>query len=148
MGSFYFEVVSDIVRSTKAILSNVGPAATALLGVGVVCYILRRRIRPSTHLRGPRNSNLFFGVVLQLMKTPDFGDIYEEWSSQYGSVFPIPGVLGRRRIILTDPKSLAHFAARETYGYVVAPQAKHIQEKLIGRGLFWAEGDSHKSVGL
>ncbi|KAF7351314.1 Cytochrome P450 [Mycena sanguinolenta] len=149
MDSMHLEVVSEaVIRSTKAIISNLGAVDAAIvLGAGVMFYIIRRRVR-STNVRGPWSSNFFFGVVTQLMRAPDPGDIYEKWATQYGSVFSVPGILGRRRIVLADPKSLAHFAARETYGYVGTPQSKRFQVKLIGKGLFYAEGDSHKRYAL
>ncbi|KAJ6487823.1 cytochrome P450 [Mycena sanguinolenta] len=145
MGSLHLEKLSEaMIRSTKAIISNLGAVDAAIvLGAGVVFYIVGRRVR-STNIRGPWSSNLFLGVIPLVTGAPDPGDIYEKWAAQYGSVFSIPGVLGSRRIVLADPKSLAHFAARETYGYVGTPLSKRFQVKLIGKGLFWAEGDSHK----
>ncbi|KAF8169834.1 cytochrome P450 [Mycena galopus ATCC 62051] len=112
---------------------------------GYIFYVLLERFaRRSTPLKGPSSRNLLFGVLPHLMAAPDGGVIYEEWASQYGSVFSIPAVLGSRNVVLTDPKSIAHFAARETYGYVTTPRARRFREKIFGRGLFWAEGDSHK----
>ncbi|KAF8162511.1 cytochrome P450 [Mycena galopus ATCC 62051] len=117
-----------------------------LITSGYICYVLFQRFsrRRSTPLKGPPSKNMFFGVLSQLVTAPDTGVIYEDWASQYGSVFFVPSVLGSKEVVLTDPKSIAHFAARETYGYVGTPRAKGFQEKLLGRGLFWAEGDSHK----
>ncbi|KAK7044905.1 cytochrome P450 [Favolaschia claudopus] len=114
-----------------------------------LCYTLfqsLRRRRRSTRLNGPSTtfSNYIFGLRPLLTKLPDPGAAYEEWAQRYGAVYSIPALLGNRTVVLTDTKSIAHFAARETYGYVMSPNAKHFQERLLGRGLFWAEGDSHK----
>ncbi|KAJ7739978.1 cytochrome P450 [Mycena maculata] len=126
---------------------NVGAVDAGVLVASVsVFYILVRRVfsRSSTALKGPSSSNFFFGMMPYIMKAPDSGAVYEEWAATYGSVFSIPALLGRRTVILTDPKALQHFFSRETYGYVQTPNSKRFLEKLIGRGLFWAEGDSHK----
>ncbi|KAJ7089567.1 cytochrome P450 [Mycena epipterygia] len=127
--------------------ANFGAADAGVLLVSVsACYILFRRAshRRSTALKGPSSSNFFFGVMPYLMKAPDSGAVYEEWAAEYGSVFSIPSILGSRRIILTDPKAISHYFTKETYGYVQATTAKRFLDRIIGRGLFWAEGDSHK----
>ncbi|KAJ7434787.1 cytochrome P450 [Mycena galericulata] len=110
-----------------------------------VCFILLRRFsrRRSAALKGPSSNNFFFGVLPLLMKA-DSSVVYEEWAAAYGSVFSIPHLLGSKVLVLTDPKALQHFFSRETYGYVQTPNSKRFLERLIGRGLFWAEGDSHK----
>ncbi|KAJ7858741.1 cytochrome P450 [Mycena leptocephala] len=78
------------------------------------------------------------------MNAPDAGALYEEWAQQYGSVYAVPSLTGTKRLVFADPKSIAHFFARETFTYVQTPQSSRFLEKVIGRGLFWAEGESHK----
>ncbi|KAJ7932947.1 cytochrome P450 [Mycena leptocephala] len=120
--------------------------ASILLASAVICFIVARRFRGgrATPLKGPPSKNFLFGLMPYLMRTPDIGAVYEEWAHEYGSVFSVPTALGRRKVVLADPKALTHFSAKETYGYVHSPQAKRSVERFIGRGLFWAEGDSHK----
>ncbi|KAH7906851.1 cytochrome P450, partial [Hygrophoropsis aurantiaca] len=48
------------------------------------------------------------------------------------------------RVILYDPKAIAHFYARETYTYVLSPLSRNMIETITGRGLLWSQGDSHK----
>ncbi|KAJ7689401.1 cytochrome P450 [Mycena rosella] len=122
------------------------PAAFGAMDAGIllasVCVftILVRRLRrrSSTPLKGPPSSNFLFGMMPRLMNAPDSGAIYEEWAAEHGSVFC-------RIIVLTDPKAIGQFCTNDTYAYVQTPNAKRFLERLIGRGLFWAEGDSHKS---
>ncbi|KAF7375649.1 Cytochrome P450 [Mycena sanguinolenta] len=126
---------------------NVGPAELGfLVASSYIFYVFLARFgsRRSTRLKGPTSGNFLFGNMPQLLNAPDVGAIYEKWAARYGSVFSVPAILGSRTVVLTDPKSITHFAARETYGYVGTPQAKRFLERLIGRGLFVAEGDSHK----
>jgi hypothetical protein len=117
-----------------------------LVASGVIYFILARRFGGSraTPLKGPPSKNFLFGWVPYLMRVPDIGVVYEEWAHEYGSVFSVPTGLGGRKVVLTDPKALTHFSAKETYGYVHSPQVKRSVERFIGRGLIWAEGDSHK----
>ncbi|KAJ7705134.1 cytochrome P450 [Mycena metata] len=98
----------------------------------------------STALKGPSSNNFLVGVMPQLMQSSDTGAIYEEWATIYGSVFAIPSIFGSKNIVLTDPKAIAHFYSKDTYGYIQAPHFKRLFGRFIGRGLFWAEGDSHK----
>ncbi|KAJ7701726.1 cytochrome P450 [Mycena metata] len=85
------------------------------------------RRRHSTPLQGPSSNNFVLG----------------EWATRYGSVFAIPSIFGSKNIVLTDPKAIAHFYSKDTYGYIQAPHFKRFFGRFIGRGLFWAEGDSH-----
>ncbi|KAF7360241.1 Cytochrome P450 [Mycena venus] len=120
--------------------------ASILVGSGLICYFLIHRIggRRTTPLQGPSSSNVFFGVMPQLRNAPDSGAVYEEWAAQYGSVFAVPSILGSRRLVFTDPKTIANVYTKETYVYLHTPQSSRFLERVIGRGLFWAEGDSHK----
>ncbi|KAJ7742593.1 hypothetical protein B0H16DRAFT_1251932, partial [Mycena metata] len=78
--------------------------------------------------------NFMLGVIPQLARAPDAGAVHEEWAAQYGSVYSIPFVLGSRKIMFADPKALAHFFSRETYGYVATSLSRRFTERLIGRG--------------
>ncbi|KAJ7832052.1 cytochrome P450 [Mycena olivaceomarginata] len=117
--------------------ANFGPIeASILVASGYIGYALFQRFRRprSTRLKGPpaTGRNFLFGVLPDILKAPYPGALYEGWAAQFGSVFSVPAPFGSKSLVLTDPKAIAHFAARETY------------ERLIGRGLFWAEGDGHK----
>jgi hypothetical protein len=136
--------MSNVLRT-----ANFGPIeASILVASGYIGYALFRRFRRprSTPLKGPPTTgrNFLFGVLPDILNAPYPGALYEGWAAQFGSVFSVPAPLGSKGLVLTDPKAIAHFSARETYGYVQTPSDKHFLEKLIGRGLFWAEGDSHK----
>ncbi|KAJ6517532.1 cytochrome P450 [Mycena vitilis] len=120
--------------------------AGVLLASGLVCYLLVRRFRGrhSTPLKGPQSNDYLFGSLRHLMKAPDSGAIYEEWANDFGPVFAVPHLAGSRKLMLADPKAIANFFSKETYTYIQNSQSKRFLERVIGRGLFWAEGDSHK----
>ncbi|KAJ6598486.1 cytochrome P450 [Mycena vulgaris] len=127
--------------------ANFGTVDSGVLLVSVaVFYLLTRRLgrRRTTPLKGPASSNFFFGMLPLLLEAPDSGAIYEEWANEYGSVFAVPSILGSKKVVLTDPKAIIHFYNKETYGYVATPHARRFLQRLVGRGVLFAEGDSHK----
>ncbi|THU84114.1 cytochrome P450 [Dendrothele bispora CBS 962.96] len=95
-------------------------------------------------LKGPPRESLIFGVLKHVNQAPDSGAVYEEWSAKYGPVYQIPGVLGSKRVVLMDPKAVAHFYARETTTYVQTGMSKSFIKRMFGNGILVAEGDSHK----
>ncbi|KAG2364263.1 cytochrome P450 [Suillus spraguei] len=56
----------------------------------------------------------------------------------------IPTVLGQRQVVLSDPRAIAHFHARETWTYVHTPLGVVRLEAVLGRGLLWAQGEAHR----
>ncbi|RPD62175.1 cytochrome P450 [Lentinus tigrinus ALCF2SS1-7] len=112
-----------------------------------VAHILLKsyRVRArSTPLGCPPRPSWLFGVSRLIINNPDASSMYEAWVHQFGSVFKIPAPLGHTRVILTDPKAIAHFYSVETWTYVQTRLARVAIENLFGRGLLWAEGESHK----
>ncbi|KAI0759738.1 cytochrome P450 [Trametes elegans] len=121
-------------------------AALVLAAVYIVyklaqSYIARSRATP---LRGPPRRSWLFGVSQVAGNNPDSADLLEGWAQEYGSVFSVPAPLGSSTVILTDPKAVAHFYAYETFTYVNTKLSRIAIEHLFGRGLLWAEGESHK----
>lgn len=83
-----------------------------------VLYRLWKVVRSKakqTKLKGPRSSSWLFGVTNEVFDG-DSGDVYEAWAKQYGKVYQIPGAMGQRRLVITDPKAIAHCWAK-TYTY-------------------------------
>ncbi|EGN92321.1 hypothetical protein SERLA73DRAFT_117507 [Serpula lacrymans var. lacrymans S7.3] len=102
-----------------------------------------RRSR-NTQLNGPPNESFFFGLGKVLDKAPDGGQVYERWAEEYGVAYKVPSALGKSRIVLCDPKAIAHFFSKETFTYVLTPVSKLAIESIAGRGLLWAHGESHR----
>ncbi|KAI1792527.1 cytochrome P450 [Ganoderma leucocontextum] len=104
----------------------------------------RRKASRETPLACPQRQSWLFGIRNLIANNPDSGSIYEAWIDEYGSVYRVPAPLGSTRVILTDPKAIAHFYSVETWTYVQTKLARVAIEGLLGRGLLWAEGESHK----
>ncbi|KAF7976119.1 hypothetical protein HWV62_7559 [Athelia sp. TMB] len=107
--------------------------------------ISRRRRSRETPLNGPASLSWFFGVSKVINEAGgDSSLMFEKWAGEYGSVYRIPTLLGGTQLVLCDPKAIAHYYSKETYGYVLTGFSRMLVETMIGRGLMWAEGDSHK----
>ncbi|KAG1742242.1 cytochrome P450 [Suillus paluster] len=104
---------------------------------------LRWRLK-TTRLRGPPRSSFVYGVSNDLVSSKDSAAMYERWAKEYGVVYVIPRVLGRTRIVLCDPRAIAHFFARDTWTYVQTSFGLTLVEISIGKGLLWSWGESHK----
>ncbi|KAG2367857.1 cytochrome P450 [Suillus spraguei] len=104
---------------------------------------LRWRLK-TTQLRGPPRTSFIYGVSYDLALSQDSGIIYERWATEYGVAYMIPSVLGQSKIVLCDPRAIAHFYARETWTYVQMPLTARLRETFIGRGLLWSEGEAHR----
>ncbi|KAI6023312.1 cytochrome P450 [Pisolithus marmoratus] len=142
----------------SSLLANVHDSLLAvtrsvtLLGVAAVIattWALRgamraRRTFKATKLRGPPRTDFIFGAAKQIIDTLDPGDIYEAWAKEYGVVYEVPTTLGGKQIVLTDPRALAHYYARETWTYVQTDSTKFFIERNFGRWVLWSEGEEHK----
>ncbi|KAI0352523.1 cytochrome P450 [Trametes cingulata] len=129
-------------------IQQVSPLNAALI-LGVVYLVFKigqsyRKRSRATPLAGPPSPSWLFGVGRVAANNPDTASLYEEWAAQYGSVFRVPAALGSNVVVLMDPKAVAHFYSLETFTYVQTALARVAIENLFGRGLLWAEGESHK----
>ncbi|KAG1904515.1 cytochrome P450 [Suillus fuscotomentosus] len=122
---------------------NVACSFAALWAFVKVLRMLRWRVK-TTQLLGPPRTSLVYGVSRDLAMSEDSATIYERWATEYGVVYMIPSVLGQTRVVLCDPKAIAHFYARETWTYVHTPLSLVFLEESIGKGLLWAEGEAHR----
>ncbi|PPQ78494.1 hypothetical protein CVT25_011835 [Psilocybe cyanescens] len=103
-----------------------------------------RRGVKATRLRGPDNRSFLFGLYQILNETEDPGLVYESWAAEYGPAFRVSGGFGSSRIVICDPRANAHFYSKETFGYVQTNLSRTFIKNLFGRGLLWAEGESHR----
>ncbi|KAJ7289122.1 cytochrome P450, partial [Mycena rebaudengoi] len=123
----------------------------SLVSVGILtlAFFLVRFIFPlfpSTPLLGPPRSSLLWGQnqFLRSLSPEDVGKVYEEWAEKYGAVFRVPQYLGRSRIVVLDPRAVETFYEGETEVFVGTGVAKRFIGVIFGKGLLWAEGESHR----
>lgn len=90
---------------------------------------IRTRVR-TTKLRGPPSSHWFFGVSKDT-GSHNGGQLFEEWAKEYGPVYRVPALAGSKRVVLTDPKAVAHFYSLETFTYVHTPMSKRGIENIV-----------------
>ncbi|PPQ76663.1 hypothetical protein CVT26_013956 [Gymnopilus dilepis] len=106
---------------------------------------LRRKQSTGTQLLGPPNPSFLFGHLRLLIKAPNGrGEIYEQWAKTYGPAYSVAGPLGSTRVVICDPRALAHYYSKETFTYVQSKFTKVLMANIFGRGLLYAEGESHR----
>lgn len=116
------------VRSVGAF--NVACSFAALWAFVKVIRVLRWRFK-TTQLRGPPRTSFIYGVSNDLVSSKDSATMYEHWVQEYGVAYMIPSVLGQTRIVLSDPRAIAHFYARESWTYVQTPLSLTLIENLV-----------------
>ncbi|KIK17295.1 hypothetical protein PISMIDRAFT_685414 [Pisolithus microcarpus 441] len=132
-----------LVRSASPSPIDVVTGLAVVWAISAAIRALRKQSR-TTKLRGPQGSSLLFGVSKELFESPDTGSMFEAWSKEYGVAYELPMLLGQKRIILCDPKAVAYLFSRDTRSYVGTPEHKAAVARTIGKGLLWAEGESHR----
>ena len=90
----------------------------------------RQKLR-TTQLRGPPSESFLYGVGRRILDAQDSGAVYEAWAQEYGRVYTVLSTLGSERIVLCDPKAIAHFYAKETWRYIQLPFTKKSLEMLV-----------------
>ena len=101
-------------------------ASTAVWTLLRWLHTSRQQLR-TTQLRGPPSESFLYGVGKRILDAENSGAIYEAWAQEYGPVYAIPSTLGSKKIVLNDPKAIAHFYAKDTWTY--------IQTRAFRRGL-------------
>ncbi|KAG1839559.1 cytochrome P450 [Suillus subalutaceus] len=126
------------------------PGSTVTTCVSVLIltsfYLLRvyRQRQRTTRIRGPQSPSWVYGFAKTALNSTATTELYEQWAKVYGPVYKVPHVLGQSRVILWDPKATSHFFARDTWFYNQTPFSKISIEMALGRGVMWADGESHK----
>ncbi|KAJ6544319.1 cytochrome P450 [Mycena capillaripes] len=138
------------LSSTMTPVRQLGLSDVLILAAGfwlvtqIVRRIANRNNAQGTKLNGPPNESFIFGLSRRLIQSPDPGIVVQEWSAKYGPVFEIPTVFRGRKIVLCDPKAVNHFYSMERSIYIKPKATRAVIANLFGRGLLWAEGESHK----
>ena len=78
----------------------------------------------TTQLRGPPDGNILLGCTRMLHDVDDPGSLFNDWAGRYGNVYQIKSFLNSKRLVLCDPKAIAHFYARDTVVYGNTPTVR------------------------
>ncbi|KAF8813700.1 cytochrome P450 [Phlegmacium glaucopus] len=108
----------------------------------LVCYRRTSRIRVS-HIPGPVSESFVLGNLPEIFQSqagvPDF-----KYQQVYGDVVRIKGPFGEDRLLISDPKAMQYIFHTSGYGFLKWPERTEISRILMGRGLLWADGETHK----
>ena len=114
-------------------------AAAVMVGIWALraTVLAARRKFKTTRLRGPPRTHLIYGVSKDLFKSSSTGSLFEQWAKEYGPVYEVPTTLGGNKIVLCDPKAVAHYYARETWTYLLLPSTRRFMERNVGHFSQW-----------
>ncbi|KXN90138.1 Cytochrome P450 4A4 [Leucoagaricus sp. SymC.cos] len=121
--------------STVAILTLILSAAYAL-------YRKTTRISVA-HVRGPPPETFTLGNLPELFQS-QVGDADFKYQKEYGDVVKIKGAFGEDRLLISDPKALQYIFHTSGYNFLKWPERTEISRVLMGRGLLWADGETHR----
>ncbi|KAF8318879.1 cytochrome P450 [Amanita rubescens] len=132
--------VIDQLSSFKTITS----LFLLLVTFKLVRSIVKRSGARLPQLKGPPSTSFFFGRLLEISNSSDRAGLYSRWESEYGPVFQVPVELGRRRVMLCDPKAIEHFFSKDTFTYFRTPSFRVFLEEFVSMYAFvcWVHSKS------
>ncbi|KAF8629180.1 hypothetical protein AX17_005765 [Amanita inopinata Kibby_2008] len=114
-------------------------------GLLSLLYALFRRFNriSVSYLPGPPAQSFMLGNLPELFQSqagePDF-----KYQREYGGIVRIKGVFGEDRLLISDPKALQYIFHTSGYRFQKWPERTEISRVLMGRGLLWADGETHR----
>lgn len=69
--------------------------------------------------------------------------MYEDWANEYGDVFAVPAAMGKKRIVVADPKGITHVYGGDTFTYEQSPLARIFIAKLVRSTSYHAMCQTH-----
>ena len=137
MSTRVYEEALVVLRSNTVLYAS---AALATVLLFKVVNISRRKVS-TTRLLGPPSPSFLYGVARDTLESSDSGFIYEEWVKKYGVAFEVPAALGRKTIMLFDPKALQHYYMRETWTYISLPTRRTFLQRTVNVVQFFIAPD-------
>ncbi|CAE6344473.1 unnamed protein product [Rhizoctonia solani] len=124
--------------------------------------LITASLNPLRRLPGPNATDWLWGHELIANESP-YDEAYTKWTDSYGPTYKIKGALFHPDIIVTSDHSVLDCILRkDAYSYGIchflsalfvltrggqiekSPIIRSVIERLVGRGLVWAEGSVHK----
>ncbi|EMD31778.1 hypothetical protein CERSUDRAFT_119356 [Gelatoporia subvermispora B] len=125
-------------------LINAFALVVTVWGLSQIARIVRRRWH-TTPLRGPPSPSFLYGIKQVEAKQRQTHGVYNPWVATYGGAFRVAAPMGTTRIVLTDPKAVAHVLSQDTWGYTHPGPEKAAIEAVLGPGILWVDGHRHQS---
>ncbi|KAI9446009.1 cytochrome P450 [Lactarius indigo] len=104
----------------------------------------RRRSDFLRKLRGPDSSSFLYGNDIEVHYQKEVGDREFKWAREYGNVWRQHGCLGRDILVVADPKALRYILHVPDYRFDKPKNVQKTIELMHGRGLIWANGETHR----
>ncbi|KAF9255629.1 cytochrome P450 [Marasmius fiardii PR-910] len=133
-----------------ATVRQLGTTDVAIVITAVtLLHLIIKRYLSSNHngslpLNGPPGTSRIFGLMREMQRSEDVGLLFETWAAKYGPVFKVPTLFGGENLVVLDPKAITQFYSKETTVYVGTKAGKRLIATFLGKGLLWAEGESHR----
>ncbi|EGG12967.1 cytochrome P450 monooxygenase [Melampsora larici-populina 98AG31] len=114
--------------------------AFVILGIAYKLF-LRPLLSPLSRLPGPKNPSVLFG---NLAVTFGLEGGLRQWHKDIGPTLRLRGFFGNVRLSTIDPKALNHILVSRAYAYPKSEATRRSLGNLLGRGLLFAEGETHR----
>ncbi|KAM6496510.1 Cytochrome P450 [Amanita muscaria] len=109
--------------------------------------VLDRRSSRYAMLRGPRSNNFLLGRLREILGVVgDVATVFDLWIGEYDYAFKVPTGLGTNRIVLSDPKAVAHVYANDGFGYLRATYSTTFSRVLMGHNMISANKEEHQRL--
>ncbi|KAJ7706346.1 cytochrome P450 [Mycena rosella] len=109
----------------------------------IAVYWLIKYLR-TVRLQGPPSPSFVFGHTKEIAGSPSPADLYDSWAEKYGRIYQVRGPMGTGRLVLCDPKAIAHVYALDSWKYCHTPLARRQLSSLTGpNSLLTTVGENH-----
>ncbi|KAH9946884.1 cytochrome P450 [Amylocystis lapponica] len=93
-------------------------------------------------LPGPRSPSPLYGHLRAISKAAD-SVLHEQWTEQYGPTLKYKSFMNANRFYTTDPRAINHIITHSMV-YEKPDDARFTLAQILGEGLLFVEGDSHR----
>lgn len=86
------------------------------------------------------------GPLSQRFLVEPFPPQVEAWAREipHNGLLEYYGILGQKRVLVTDPRAIHDMFQTHAYSYVKSPAVSKLLKSVLGEGLVVAEGDQHR----
>ncbi|TDL16834.1 cytochrome P450 [Rickenella mellea] len=137
-------VISDFLQLDRPL--SAFPTYAALI-LAFLLFIFLRFILAPEKFKGvpqPPLPSWIWGHMHKTHNTPA-GEHYGQWINKYGPTIKINAPLFAGKLLVTaDPAAIHHMFTTRCYDYTKSDLIRPFVERVVGRGLIWAEGDLHR----